>query len=78
MGRSRQEGQGRPVVVPMASRWEPRRSAADMRTDVLRRITDQDITERSETVSEEFASDGERFALAVRGANDGLWDWDVA
>ena len=77
MGRSRREGDGRPVVVPLASHWEPRRTAADMRTDVLRRITDDDVTEQSATITEEFAVGGERFELAVRGANDGLWDWDV-
>jgi diguanylate cyclase (GGDEF)-like protein/PAS domain S-box-containing protein len=65
------------VVVPLTGRWEPRRTAADMRTDVLRRITDEDITQVTEAVAEEFAAGGERFALAVRGANDGLWDWDV-
>lgn len=36
----------------------------------------RDITDRIETQQDLHAS-RERYALAVRGANDGIWDWDV-
>jgi two-component system cell cycle sensor histidine kinase/response regulator CckA len=38
---------------------------------VGRDITDRKLAEKALQVSEE------RFALAVKGANDGIWDWDI-
>lgn len=36
----------------------------------------QDITERKR-MTEALANANERFELAVNGANDGIWDWDI-
>jgi len=38
---------------------------------IMRDVTDRKRTERALQASEE------RYALAARGANDGLWDWDL-
>lgn len=35
-----------------------------------------DVT-RNKTVEEELRRSDERYALVVRGANDGVWDWDL-
>ncbi|MEA4863292.1 MAG: PAS domain S-box protein [Victivallaceae bacterium] len=37
---------------------------------------DQDITERKR-MNEALAKANERFELAVNGAHDGIWDWDI-
>ena len=36
------------------------------------------LTERAETAERRLQETRERFDLVVRGADDGLWDWDIA
>ncbi|HEX6767074.1 MAG TPA: PAS domain S-box protein, partial [Polyangiaceae bacterium] len=42
------------------------------RTGIMRDITQREVLERQLRTSEE------RYSLASRGANDGIWDWDLA
>jgi diguanylate cyclase (GGDEF)-like protein/PAS domain S-box-containing protein len=43
-----------------------------MRTGIMRDVTRREELERQLRTSEE------RYSLATRGANDGIWDWDLA
>lgn len=61
---------GSPVVIEMhvgPISW----SGLDASVVTVRDITDRKTTERQLKESEE------RYALAAKGANDGLWDWDL-
>ena len=50
------------------------RNASGNATEIL--CTGNDITDRKHTEQALLASDA-RYALVVRGANDGIWDWDL-
>ncbi len=51
----------------------PLRNAAGVVTHFI--ATGSDVT-RQKMVEEKLLEGAERFALSLRGANDGLWDWD--
>jgi PAS domain S-box-containing protein len=63
---------GEPVWIAWSMR--PLRDARGTVTEVL--CVGNDITERKQTEEALRASEA-RYALMARGANDGLWDWDL-